>query len=362
MTKYTPLLVATMIAAGCGGKGGSGLPSNGPLTGSWQRQSGGLFSGTGSEILQYLSLAKDGTGESFAKDSSNILGCNVLHYSVVDAHTMTLDDGNSGGEGASSPHMYGWVRSGATLTLTDGVGNQNVFTKVDSVPASATCVVTTAATTYHPTVQRRGYYDGLVYDGTSLWYEGTDEKIHAVNPGTGAEGAALVLSSGFSSIHASVGGNFWATCNCGGDGWQLRSGTDTKLDQFYWADIGVSDNIETTAGAWDGSNLWVDAYDFTDQRMHFFRIDPAGAGSVVSNFPLEQSYGLEGITFMNGVIWTAYGGDRLLQFDPANGVANVTVKLPPGSFTGVAQVGTDVFVIGDDDTYHTVIVKLAGMP
>jgi hypothetical protein len=204
-----------------------------------------------------------------------------------------------------------------------------------------------------------------VYDGTAFWFEGEDGKIHPIDPTSGSEGTAMVLTSGFTGIQGSAGGGFWAICNCGNDSdWQLRNVGGAKLDEFTFTSLGLTDQYSTTSGAFDGQFLWVNAYDYTTATYHLLKIDPTGSGSVVGNSSFANFY-LTGMTFHEGKLWALYGGtpNRLVQLNPATMTVNDTVILPQGYFTGVGSDGTDVFLLGQDALgYQTIVEKLQGVP
>ncbi len=264
-------------------------------------------------------------------------------------------------------YAYRYEISGNTLTLTDSQDRTATFGKAAEVPDAvrSELLEPTLSVALNLPVDV-AYASNLLSDGTRLWVVGEDRQAYPIDPETGAVGAGQTLTASTSYFHAVTmqGGDFWAHCNCGGsqDVKRMRLGgseidaVDTNAD--------LHNDISISAGAWDGSRLWLWGRNRVSGHRELLSVDsdvePDGLDSVFA-FDTDT---LHRLTYHDGALWGLFhfAGWQVAELDPAAGRVARNYTLPvlgvEDSYLGIASLNGKLYLLGRvGDGYKLIAVQ-----
>jgi hypothetical protein len=324
------------------------------LTGVWGVQSGSgeILSGLDLSNLKYLQFNAGGTGGVFAVEpTTNVLTCAPLLYATLNANVISISS-DAVGVSSGSADLFTLERLGDTsIRLTNTKGASQTFAKIGAVPASNLCDTANVTGKLENLAIDPSSFSNLVSDGTNLRVADQNRKVQIINPATGAIVTSEdITSSGYDEVIAMQGAtDYWAHCGCGGSETVARfkagvAPTDTINTQ---TDLGNA--IGVRAGAFDGTNLWLGGYSFTDRIFRVLKINSAAEPDVLlSSFDFKS--GLQAMAFNGPDLWglVGYQSAALVRIDPATAKATRTVKLPEASdgvYRGLTALGGKLYVM-----------------
>ncbi|MBB3656846.1 glutamine cyclotransferase [Rhizobium sp. BK650] len=175
--------------------------------------------------------------------------------------------------------------------------------------------------------------NGVSYDGRQVWF-GSGDKLHAINPETGAEIRAIDVAS-----HA-------GTAFDGRYLFQIGEDKIRKIDPetgAVVATIPAPGNGGDSGLAWCEGSLWVGQY--RDRCIH--EIDPE-TGKILRT--IESKRHVTGVTWVDGELWHAtWEDDRsdVRRIDPKTGDVLERLEMPEGTgVSGLESDGGDLFYAG----------------
>ncbi len=339
------------------------------VLGIWEFSSGSLswYAEEASIALDVLVFEAGGEATAYSSDpNSNAVSCaQPLVYLVEDDVLAVQSPVGLVGAG-----LYVVAHpDNDTLEFTDLTGQTARFTRVSAVSANLICETLTIANTYNlPGTEINGP-TGLAYDGTNtLWFTNDDYEFVPFDITTGTAGAAVTPVFGFGSfqqIHAIEGSDYWLHCYCGLNEEARRHTTAGVLVDSVNTntDLGNSVDIESMAVDTSGGILWIQGRHNTNKTELLLRVDSGAEPDVLLD---SFTFGVEarGLTWDGTRLWGVVrpGGisQTIVQIDPTNGEITATYRNPSLalSLSGIAAVGSDLYVIGSDRSNRTQILQL----
>lgn len=327
--KRNVLLFASLslLAAGCGGGGGSSGPS---IYGSWA-----VASVTGGDPNDYEPVFGQNSrflhvelDETFAVlDSTQDHGFHTLRAGVatVMPGQVTLD-----------AHAYNFSIQGDTLLLTRP--DATITLQRDASAPETDEWVIPAKVLEAPVTMPASVQDGtdLAFDGSGLWvgnaYYGT--SLQQISFSTG-----LVTNRLKSPEYA------WGMAWDGAHLWVSDDGYDRV---FELSSTGTVLEQSPAMGAWldgvafDGTRIW--AYSNNEQTLYGY---VPGSGVLSDTIPLKDAQVYNGgLEFKGGFLYLT-SGQLIYKIAPSPFQVVATYHFPDLDMTGIASDGTDFFVMGN---------------
>lgn len=390
----TGILVAAvlLISIGCNhNRDAVGL--NGNIAGLWKFSSGDSFASLYVSDLQYMHFNPDGTGMIYYKDDFGVLANNAFFYAVLNESAVTIDFGTGGTRSlhvAGSPPsprqpigIFGFPGSGqtvmgtyvkdeetSTLTLTDTGGDAIELSYTEGeVPEELLMGELTVQGEYTDLEIEPEHHTGLVYDGTSLWFEEyVTDTIYPFDPVSEIlnSGSAVDLSAAdpYTHIKSFQDGHFWTHSASGGDEDVQRidpTSPGTPVDTID-TDTDLGNKLNMDAMAWDGSHLWLSGSNEED-IYQLLKVDSDSEPD-----DLVQTYefvSLDSLTADGTDFWALYPylGNAVIKFtvDDSAGVTVQSSYILPRqdiSWKGIDVVGTDLYLLAENSEEAAVIYKV----
>ena len=362
---------------------------NGNIAGLWQFSSGDSFASLHVSDLQYMDFNPDGTGMIYYKDKFGVLANNAFFYAVLNESAVSIDFGSGGtrsihrvdlpytprqpieGFGFPGTVMGTYVKDEetSTLTLTDTGGDPIELSYTEGkVPEKLLMGELSVQKAYTDLEIEPEYQTGLVYDGTSLWFEeyGT-ETIYPFDPASETidTGSAVdVSSSDHTHIRSFQDGHFWANSATGGDETVQRidpSSPGTPVDSVD-TDTDLGNKLNLDGLAWDDSHLWLSGTNDED-ICQLLKVDSdSEPDSLVDTYDFLS---LDSLTADGTDFWALYQylGHAVIKFtvdDSAGITVQSSYTLPRQDifWLGVDVVGTDLYLLGENSEDAAVIYKV----
>jgi len=174
---------------------------------------------------------------------------------------------------------------------------------------------------------------GVTFDGQRVWFA-DGAKLHAFDPQSGQEGAALDVA---------------CTAGTAFDGkhlFQIASGSIHKIDP---ASGRILATIPAPGGGQDSGLAWAEGTLWVGQHAHrtIHQIDP-DSGAILRT--IESNRFVTGVTWVDGELWHGTWEDDasdIRQVDPRTGEVLARLTMPAGTMvSGLESDGRDVFFAG----------------
>lgn len=355
---------------------GDGVGDLCSVAGIWQRVSGPSLGVpvTARMELTVLQLNSDGTGDAYFRDPNGfVLSCAQPVLYAINNNTFVLD--STFGDTV----VYLLDRPAADeLELTDVSSETLALARINAVPDLVECGALTLAGTWTISDYEVEDSTGLVYDGAdTIWFtEDNEYNFVPFDLTTHTAGAFVTppfLMGQWVFVQAYDAGDFWLNCNCGNDEIARRYTTAGALaDEVDTnTDLGNSIGIQSMAFDAAGGILWIQGQDNSgsDDEV-LLRVDSAAEPDVLLD-RFVVGVALEGLTYDGTDLWgiaEIFGRTSeatrpqyvLVRVSTTNGEILETYPSPVRDtlLVGVAAVGDDLYLLGEDATGTTVVFQV----